>query len=929
LSYAIKFVRIIILFLNRLPLNFISFRVGGTILMIGTTLGHYRIISLLGKGGMGEVFLAHDTSLNRKVALKFLPEVSLTDPERLVRFEREAKLLASLNSPNIAAIYGLEQAKGKHFLVLEFVEGVTLTQKIAKGPLPSSEALETCRQIAQGLEAAHNQGIVHRDLKPDNVKITPEGKVKILDFGLAKAYQDESLAADRSTSSTVTTLLTQPGTILGTAAYMAPEQAKGDAVDKRADVWAFGCILYECLTRRRAFEGKTVAETLVKVLESAPNLVVVPESTPAFAISLIRRCLRKDPNARLREIADASLEIEEFLASTREGSEEHPWVRKSSLLRNILFAAALVVIGFFAWYMWTRDRVVQNPSPRYTELVSKAPLLTGSGVPPVAITKNGGQIAYWCNENGKLQMFLRRLDRPEPVPVPGAQGGRQLAFSPDGKNIAYFADGKLKRIPVEGGQPQELCSARMPYGVVWLPNGNIVYNPHGAQGLWQIPEKGGTSKPLTIPDYKSGEFGHGCPSSLLPDGKSLLFYINYMLNRYNIAILDLETGKYRVVLENTTYAVYSPTGHLVFSRADGLYAVPFDAKSRTTSGNEVALLRDLWSSGYYGTGFALSQNGTLVYRSGKLPDSELVLVDMKGNETVVPTDPRKYMWPRFSPKDENLIAVNIGEPKGFGTWLVYRSSGRLQPLNQNGSSPFPVWTSDGKKLVFVSDQSGAGQWKTYSQNVDAGSPPELIFDQPATENNFLFMDSITRDSRSVIVSVASPQNNSSNVISVSLDKKPSVKMLIPGGPYFGLECARLSPDEDILAYVSNKSGSKQVYVARYPEMTGEKLVSEGWGQYPVWARDGERIYYLGYKDGLSMMYAEVKSEPALSVSPSKALFNFPYELGVLPNIPNWDLSPDGDFWVAVRAKKKDFDINDYHLNRIENFFTILKAGAGR
>ena len=898
--------------------------------MIGKTIGHYQITGWLGKGGMGEVYLAHDTFLDRKVALKFLHDVSSNDPERLERFEREAKLLASLNSPNIAAIYGLEKAQEKHFLVLELVEGVTLTQRIDRNPLSSLEALEICHQIAQGLEAAHNRDIIHRDLKPDNVKITPDGKVKILDFGLAKAYRKESRTADPSTSPTLTDFMTQQGVILGTAAYMAPEQAKGKTVDKRADVWAFGCILYECLTGRQAFKGETAAETLVKVLESAPNLDLLPEGTPAFAGSLIRRCLRKDPNMRLREIGDASLEIEEFLASTKEWTEKRPTVRRVPWMRNILLAAvALAVIGFFAWFMLTKERVVQNPSPRYTELLSKAPLLSLSVAPTVAITENGDQIAYWCNENGKMQMFLRRLDRREEMPVAGAQGGSPLAFSPDGKNIAFFADGKLKRIPVEGGQPQELCGAEWPFGVLWLPNGNIVYNPHPAQGLWQINENGGTPKLLTTPDYKRGEFGHGSPHSLLPDGKSILFSINYMLNRYNVAILDLETGKYRVILENASFAAYSPTGHLVFTRADGLCAVPFDANSKTTFGTEVVLLRDLYSAGYGSTAFAFSRSGTLVYRSGKSPDSELVLVDMRGKETVVSSGPRKYMWPRFSTKDGNLIAVNIGAAKGFGTWIVDRNSGRLQPLNLNGNSPFPVWTSDGKKLVFISDQSGAGQWKTYSQNIDAGSPPELIFDQQDAENIFLFIDCITQNSRTVIGTATKSQQALSDIVSVSFGKKPSVKALIQGNADFSVSGARLSPNEDLLAYVSNKSGRLEIYVTRYPQMSEVKMVSQGWGRQPVWSRDGKRIYYYGFRNGPSMMYADVRPKPELWVSEPKVLFKFPYEVGNIPNIPNWDLSPNGEYWVAVRTNKIPLDSSDYHLNMIENFFTELKAKVSR
>jgi serine/threonine-protein kinase len=473
---------------------------------IGQTISHYRIIEKLGQGGMGEVFLAHDASLDRNVALKFLPDIFSGDLERLARFEREAKLLASLNHPNIATIYGLEQADGKRFLAVELVEGETLAQQTERGPLSVEEALEVCRQIAEGLEAAHEKGVIHRDLKPANVKITPEGKVKILDFGLAKAFQGDAPTADASKSPTLTDQMTRPGVILGTAAYMSPEQAKGRSVDKRTDIWAFGCILYECLTGMRPFQGDTVTETLASILKGEPDWNLLPKDANAKIRDVLQRCLQKDLKLRYRDIADAWLEIESPATHPSEAVLAPP---RFSLLWLAACAAIMLLAGILIDRLLTRTFQSATPTSAVKSIIKVEPGHWLDGMlrademqrpsrTAMAISSNGDFVVYTAIEESpgpqtKSRLYMRKMDQLEAKLVPGTEGGINPFLSPDNRWVGFWAEGKLKKVPVEGGIPTPLCDASMLFGANWGDNDGIVFADGYAAGLSRISSAGGGS----------------------------------------------------------------------------------------------------------------------------------------------------------------------------------------------------------------------------------------------------------------------------------------------------------------------------------------------------------------------------------------------------------------------------------------------------
>ncbi|MGA2263257.1 MAG: protein kinase, partial [Acidobacteriota bacterium] len=530
--------------------------------MIGTTLSHYRITEKLGAGGMGVVYRAEDTNLDRQVAIKVLPDIFSGDPERLARFEREAKLLASLNHPNIAAIHGLEEAGGKRFLVLELVEGETLAQRIAKGPLPVDETLDVCRQIAEGLEAAHEKGIIHRDLKPANVKITPEGKVKVLDFGLAKAFHGETAAADASHSPTLTDQMTRPGVILGTAAYMSPEQARGKPVDKRADIWAFGCILYECLTGKRAFEGETVTETLAAILKAEPDWHALPVEASENLRAVLRRCLQKDASHRLRDIGDARIEIGDSIAQLAEAVS----VLRRYPFRWILACAAVVLlVGILIGVALMRYSQPATSSPVLRSVIKVEPGHWLDGLrrsreaqspsrTAMAISGDGRFAVYSAIEENpgpqaKPQLYLRRMDQAEAKPITGTEGGINPFLSPDNHWVGFWADGKLKKVPVDGGVPATLCDAAFIFGASWGPDNSIVFARGVAAGLSRVLADGGKLESLTTPDPKREEYGHRLPS-WLPNGKAVLFTV--MRHAWDsqpwLALLRLDTREWHVLL---------------------------------------------------------------------------------------------------------------------------------------------------------------------------------------------------------------------------------------------------------------------------------------------------------------------------------------------------------------------------------------------
>ena len=550
-------------------------------------------------------------------------------PRRLARFEREAKLLASLNHPNIAAIHGLEEHEGKRFLVLELVEGQTLAERVKEGRIPLDETLDICRQISEGLEAAHEKGIVHRDLKPANVKVTPEGKVKILDFGLAKAFYEQAARVDPSKSPTITEQMTAPGVILGTAAYMSPEQARGKPVDKRADIWAFGCLLYECLTAKRAFQGDTITETVAAILKSEPDWGQLPPDIPPIVRSLLNQCLQKEPHLRLHDVADARIAIQNPGATT--GAQPIVGKPRQLLWRWLVPLTVAMVLGLAVFY------VLRYWSPReapvgVTSIVRfSAPILDAvKSVPMLAVSPDGGRLAYVAGAAGERQIFLRALDQLNAMPLDGTENASGPFFSPDGQWIGFFADGKLKRVSVSGGAAIEICKVANGLCGSWGADDTIVFVPRWASVLLSVPAAGGTPKSATTLNAAKGEKSHLWPQ-ILPGGKAILFTIGLGdITSYDdaqIAVQAIGQAEPNILIRGGSFGRYVATGHLVYAHKGTLLAVPFDLRNLQVQGTPCKILDDVSTFYTNGTGhFAVSETGTLAYVSGGSykPDSSLV-----------------------------------------------------------------------------------------------------------------------------------------------------------------------------------------------------------------------------------------------------------------------------------------------------------------
>ncbi|MGO9261218.1 MAG: protein kinase domain-containing protein [Bryobacteraceae bacterium] len=654
----------------------------------GMRLGHYEIVGPLGAGGMGEVYRARDTKLKRDVAIKVLPAAFARDPERLARFTREAEVLAALNHPNIATIYGVEEGA----LVMELVEGETLAEIVQRGPLPLDAALAYAAQIADALEAAHEKGIVHRDLKPANVKVTPERRVKVLDFGLAAVAQASACESDPQSSPTLTISPTRAGVILGTAAYMSPEQARGKTVDKRADIWAFGVVLYELLTGRLLFQGEDLTETLAAVVKEEPRL----EGVPPQVRRLLRSCLEKDPKNRLRDIGDAWKLLEEAPSApaARGGGHRFWWP-----------AAAALLAGLATWGWLHTKPPAPGPVIRWT-----IPLPATSIAPMVALSRDGTRMAYTDHTPGQgvPLLMLRMMDQLEAKPIPGSEGGAGPSFSPDGQWLVYTFGPpplKVKKIPVTGGTPITLCDGTAVYGASWGAADTILLGGVTGKGLLRVAAAGGAPQTLTTPDAKKGETTHRHPQ-WLPGGRAVLFTIatGTGYDTSQIAVLDLKKGGYRVLVKGGSDARYIPTGHLVYARGGTLLAVPFDVKRMAVTGAEAPVVEGVAS---YLTGtsgradYAVADSGLLVYR----PDASqgagrsLVWADRRGNRQPINVPPRDYRIPRVSPDGDRAAVEIAGSQSTSGSgnsdiWVVELARGVSTRLTSEGSNTFPAWTPD-------------------------------------------------------------------------------------------------------------------------------------------------------------------------------------------------------------------------------------------
>ena len=858
------------------------------------SLAHYRITAKLGEGGMGEVWRATDTKLGREVAIKILPESFATDPDRLARFTREAQFLASLNHPNIAAIYGVEDRA----IVMELVEGAT-----PAGPLAEEQALPLLEQLVDALEFAHEHGVIHRDLKPANIKITPEGRLKVLDFGLAKAMSIDAAAADPKSSPTLTMRETAAGVIVGTAAYMAPEQARGHAVDKRADIWAFGVVLYELLIGRALFLGPTVSDTLAAVLTRDPDLAAAP---PRFR-RLLRACLERDPRRRMRDIGDARLMLEQTAPETAVAPSpraSHGWPLQGLAASAILAAAVLAFVHFRETPPEVPLLRAYLPPPDKTAYNTIGALATTGAA---ALSPDGRSLTFSAiSADGKSQLWLRRLGAPAAQPLPGTEGAIHPFWSPDSRYIGFFAVNTLKKLDTVGGPPVTLCDAPVGRGGTWNRNGVIVFatgaGPSGGTGaaLSRVSFSGGTATPLNLD--VAGRWPW-----FLPDGIHFLYS-----TPANIRLGTLDSSKTKALVETLSDAEYAE-GHLLYLRDDTLMAQPFDLERLALRGESVPVAEHVMSIGAQRRGaFSVSQAGLLTYQSGASGGSEqLTWVDRSGKHLGTLGEPGAFSNLTLSPDGKRaIVSLFDANSRTFDLWLYDIARGlRTRFTFENSRTIQPViWSPDGSAIVFEAFRNG--KYGLYRKAADLSGGEELLL----TDSSAPLPTGWTPDGKTVVYGTGGI-GAATNVFGLPLagDRKPFPMLpgtILPNG-------ARISPDGRWLAYFSFDSQRGEVYAVPYPGPGGKVQISANGGTQPRWRSDGKEIFYIG-PDG-RLMAAEIKANTAsLEVGRVEPLFS---GLQVATGSMPYDVSPDGQRFLV------DFQIQQsapQPLTLVQNWIAGLK-----
>jgi Tol biopolymer transport system component len=892
----------------------------------GTKLGPYEILSAIGAGGMGKVYRARDTKLGRDVALKILREIFAVDGERLARFEREAKTLAALNHPHIA-IYGFEQSGATSALVMELVEGEDLAQRIARGPIPLDEALVIARQIAEGLEAAHEHGIIHRDLKPANIKVRRDGTVKVLDFGLAKAAVPDALE-DPGNSPTFTSPATRVGVILGTAAYMSPEQARARAVDKRADIWAFGCVLYEMLCGRPVFGGDTITDILAAVVQHEPDWNALPASTPAPVLRLLRRCLVKDPKHRLTDMADARLELEDAIAAPHaSGSpgillEREPGlVGRRSRGRAMWIAAALIFAGLASAATWWL-----RPSPAEPRVVTRwrYPLPDDQKFPFgitrfVTITPDGRKIAYVANR----QLYIRDLDQLDAKPLPGTdEDPFQPVFSPNGKSIVYFThvvaggEAQIRKVAVTGGAPVTLARTRgLPSGATWHRD-LIVFGqnaPRGGEfGVHAVNDSGGTPRILVSVD---GKTEHAVEPQLLDDERHVLFSVqtrNYAARvaakgEGPIVVQAIGSTTRKVLVPLGLHPRVLPTGHLVYLHNGTLFGVRFDARRLEITGDTVPLVEGILQTGFSSAAhLAISRNGSLVYARGinALPIQLLINVDRQGTERPLIAAPNEYEQPRISP-DRTRLAISVAGQ----IWIWTFATETLMRLSTNDAANHwnPVWMGDRHVVFDSNDGSGIQIVRTPA---DGSGAEEVIVPAPAGYPNTIAADGkflLYHDPAAMMLMPLPPSGEARPLF-------PNIKGRV--------QDVEVSPDQRRIAYASNESGRFEIYVRPYPEVDGGRWqISTDGGQHPLWSRDGRELFFIA-GDG---MMTSVPIQPGALFGHGRPTRLFPAGHYYVDVVRNYELTPDRKAFIMVKNATPD---ERQSIVVVTNWFDELRAKMG-
>jgi len=864
-----------------------------------TKLAHYTIVCKIGAGGMGEVYRARDSRLNREVAIKLLPAAFARDTERLRRFEQEARATSALNHPNILTIYDIGTHEGTPFIVAELLEGEELRELLDDGPLPTRKALDYAQQVALGLAAAHEKTIVHRDLKPENLFVTHDGRVKILDFGLAKLkpQQNDFVSSEIETQKQIT----DPGTVMGTAGYMSPEQVRGHDADHRSDIFSFGSILYEMLSGQRAFRRETMAETMTAILKEDPTeLSEAGTKIPVSIERIVRRCLEKKPERRFQTASDLGFAIESL--STPSDSQPAAQVDTAVVLprlrrgRRLAVAGALLAVLILAVGAFLLGR--SRAGPGVPAAVSRAtislatPLALGKYCPlgvgrtAIALSPDGSLLVYAGEQNGKSQLFARPLDSFDGRPIPGTEGAYAPFFSPDGRWIAFFAANTLQKVSLQGGQPVTLSESRTSHGGAWGPDDTILFADGEGTRLVRISAAGGEPKTVaTLGELNQGDWGFSNPE-FLPDGDTALVTVWRTNNpdNYRIGVLSLKTGKLRIVVDGGVNAHYLSTGYLVYARAATLIAAPFDVRTATVTGPGVALIENVRSEEWGSVQYTLAHDGALVYVSGGPAwIGKLVWADRTGATTPIAAPARAYQNLSLSP-DGQRVALELSEATR-DIYLFEFARGGLIRFTNDGENGCPRWTPNGKQVTFW--RRKAGGFDVISKAIDSGS--ETMFMSRATGE----IQSWSPDGKTLVFMRNTPET-SLDLWMKSGDQPPRPWLVTP----FRELLAAFSRDGKYVAYTSDESGQYEIYVRPASGEGAKWQISSEGGEEPLWSKDGRELFY---RNGPKWMAADVTTDPQFKAGTPHMLFEGPYL-----NVPgvSYDVAADGRFLMLEESFKQ-------------------------
>jgi len=881
-------------------------------LAAGTKLSYYEVLAPIGAGAMGEVWRARDTRLGREVAIKVLPEHFASDEERLRRFEREAKTLATVNHPNVAQIHGVDQVGDVCFLVLELVPGESLAERLQRGALPLDEALDVCAQIAAGLEAAHEAGLIHRDLKPANVRITPEGKVKVLDFGLAKPARE-----GKSGSSTDSVLSTEAGSLLGTPTYMAPEQARGRSIDRRVDVWAFGCVLYECLTGKRAFDGETMTDVLGAVLHTEPDLARLPARTPARVRELLSDCLLKDPRARARDIGEIRRQLER---ARQEPGARLPSKYQVPVATVIAIAVCSWALGWFATKLVRPDPRPPAPPTRFVVTLPDQVRNASDKIFGLALSPDGRALALSVNSE-HTGIYLRDFDRLELQLLPVTASPADICFSPDGRALAYFErdHSQMRRVTLDGGTPQTIAAQADANGIAWIPSGSILTAPQWGEGFAALRVSDGGLTALAPLDIQAGERAYGAPS-LLPGGKALLYQVwtGGEWDQALIKVLDLETNEQHVVLRGGTMPNYMPfserEGALLYLRGESLYARRFDGPARTCRGDEVLLIEGIKVNANSGLAvLASSPAGTFAYQP-QIPGSgqtELWWVDREGKEELATPEKMDHQSPSLSADGQRIVFARGGAVFHIYAVDLGRPLAELQArrLTFDADTAACLISPDGASMAYSSNQGG--KYRLYVQALVGGAAPRVIFDGDAAARAW------TRDGRSIVFNFQGPEQRAT-IWTVPADGSAPARPLVQvrGNAYD----PQLSPDGEWLSFVADEDGVSEVFVVAFPAGDRRMQVTNGGGSSPRWSRDGSEFFFRRQGAYYSM---SVTRQPALAFGAPRLLFKGSYD-------SDWSdvgffQAPDGRFLMNKPILPEDRSLR---VVVVEHFDVEVRAKLG-